>query len=463
MTTGVIELNDAGVRVSSSQKPVSDFAESPGVAVVSRKDLLLGRAALAQSRLQPTETNTLFWHRLSAEPLPLQNRQYRHHADLAYSHLLSLHEYIADCDEIIFALPGSFTRQQMSLLLGIVGQCPFEAAGLVDSAVAASAAHARAADVLHIDLQLHQCIFTHMQADGELKREQVDALPHSGVLTLRDRWAKAIADQFIDQSRFDPLHSAATEQSLYDQLPGWLNEFRDHGELFLEVSNKNIKMGRQQLVESVQGIYTQLLTKAEQLAGPDTQVLIGDRLAALPGFMDTLKRSAAQPVLALPETAVMEGIYNNLEAIKHSGSQISFSQALPLAGEISATSAAKTAAKIAAEGSDNVQQAESETRQATHVLLGDRAWPIDQTPLHVDLQGGKIGSAPMPEAQCTIRRDQGQLLLIPLKSSLVIARAGQDNEELIRDNSPIKPGDVITDSAAAHTLRFIEVLEGNVS
>ncbi|MCW8196125.1 hypothetical protein F6455_15135 [Proteobacteria bacterium 005FR1] len=446
MTTGIIELNDAGVRVSSGKSPGSDFVESPGVAVVSRKELLLGDAALGQSRLQPIETNTLFWHRLSAEPLPLQNRQYRHHADLAYSHLLSLHEHIADCDEIIFALPGSFTRQQMSLLLGIVGQCPFDAVGLVDSAVAASAAHARAADVLHIDLQLHQCIFTHMQTDGELQRQQVDALPHCGLLTLRDRWAKAIADQFIDQSRFDPLHSATTEQSLYDQLPQWLTQFGEHGELFLEVGNKNIKMVRQQLVESVQPIYKQLINKAEQLAGANTQLLIGDRLAKLPGLLDAFTRNAPQAIQALPASAVMDGICANLDAIKRPSSQVSFIQALPVAGEIRDETPSPAVADVQAQN-------------ATHVLLGDRAWPLGNEALHVNLQSGTVSSAPMPEAQFSVHQQDGRLVLMPHQSSLIKTSAGTNHEEVIIDNCPVNTGDAIASTGAVQTLRFIEVLD----
>jgi hypothetical protein len=450
MTTGIIELNDAGVRVSSRAQRDRDFVESPGVAVVTRKDLLLGEAALKQSRLQPIETNTLFWHRLSAEPLALQNRQYRHHADLAYSHLLSLHEHIADCDEIIFALPGSFTRQQMSLLLGIVSQCPFDAVGLVDSAVAASAGHARAADVLHLDLQLHQCIFTHMRADGELRRQQVDVLPHCGSLTLRDRWAKAVADQFIDQSRFDPLHSAATEQSLYDQLPQWLEEFRNQREVFIEVGSKNIKMVRQQLVDAVEPIYKQLITKSEQLAGPDTQLLIGDRLAGLPGLMELLKHNAPQPANALPATAVIEGIHEHLDAIKRPSSQVSFVQALPVSADLEAARDESAPAEVA-----------TRANEATHVLVGHQAWPLGEAPLHIDLRSGVASSSAHADAHCSLRREGAGITLVPRSAGLVKISEGSASEQVISDNCPLKAGDTVTVPGAAHTLCLIEVIDVN--
>lgn len=451
MTTGIIELNDAGVRVSSSEQPGRDFVESPGVAVLNRKDLLLGEAALKQSRLQPIETNTLFWHRLSAEPLALQNRQYRHHADLAYSHLLSLHEQIADCEEIIFALPGSFTRQQMSLLLGIVGQCPFDAVGLVDSAVAASAGYARTANLLHLDLQLHQCIFTRLQANGELRRQQVEVMPHAGLLTLRDRWAKAVADQFIDQSRFDPLHSAATEQSLYDQLPHWLEEFRKHGEVFIEVGSKTIKMVRQQLVDAVEPIYRQLITKAEQLAGPDTQILIGDRLATLPGLMESLTRNAPQSAQALPATAVMEGIHEHLDVIRRPSSQISFIQALPLRADIQPPHEEAPA------------ETSSATGEATHVLVGHRAWPLGEQTLHVDLRSGRVDSKPGVNAHCSLHRQGAGIILVPHSSGLVRIRESEGKERVISDNSPLEVGDALTLPGAAHCMRLIEVVGGNGS
>lgn len=462
MTVGIIELNDAGIRVGRSDGANSQLAESPGVAVVGRKNLLLGEAALRQSRLQPVETNSLFWHRLSAEPLSLQNNHYRHHADLAYSHLLSLHEAIPDCDEVIFALPGSFSREQMSLLLGIVGQCPFNAVGLVDSAVAASADRARAASVIHVDLQLHQCVFTRLQAEQEVQRTLVEVLPNCGLFTLRDQWAKAIADQFIDQSRFDPLHSATTEQSLYDQLPNWLQQSRENNELFLEVSGKNIKLTRDQLVSAVWDIYRQIVGKAEQLARGNSQILLGDRLAALPGLAASFDTGLGQSTEALPVEAIMRGVRRHMDAIKSPPDQLSFVQSLP-AAEVQppSTEAQTNSTEVQPRTTDDKSTAETRTEtRATHVLLDKRAYPLEGDILYVDLKSQRLASESSGlDAQCTIRRQGDEFVLIPRYNTKLAV-----NGHAINDNKSLRNGDTVAiEGQPSQAVTLIEVVQGNGS
>lgn len=459
MAVGIIELNDAGVRVSNADSRDADYSESPGVAVVARKDLLLGEAAMRQSRLRPVETNTLFWHRLSTDALPQQNNRYRHHADLAYSHLLALHQTIPECNEVVFALPGSFTRQQMSLLLGIVSQCPFEAVGLVDSAVAACAAHVKAATLVHVDLQLHQCVFTQMRADGQLQRTDIDVLRHCGFFALSEQWAKVIADQFIDQARFDPLHSATSEQSLYDQLPEWLQQCRSSGEVILEISGNSIKLTREQLVTAVMPIYRQIIAKAEQLAQPQSQLLIGDRLAALPGLTDAFNEGLAQGAESLAASAVMQGIHNHIDVIKTGTEQLSYIQALPIAS----APAEQSAGAEAAIPQPNKEKPQG--KRASHLLVGDTAHPLADTSLYVDLQNQRIGSDPGAiNAHCSIRKQSDGITLLPHDGAAIKVNHGKANEQLASDNCLLHCGDSVSIAGSnAAPITLIEVLEANGS
>ncbi|MGQ9425486.1 hypothetical protein ACXYTJ_07450 [Gilvimarinus sp. F26214L] len=447
MTVGIIELNDAGVRVAGGDRG-TEFTESPGMAVINRKGLLLGDAAMRQSRLQPLQTNSLFWHRLSAEPLPIQSNQHRHHADLAFSHLLALHQDIPECQEVVFALPGSFSRTQMSLLLGIAGQCPFKAVGLIDSAVAASALHATAGRVLHVDLQLHQCVFTLLQRDGDLRRQQVEVLPNAGLLSLRERWAKVVADQFIDQSRFDPLHSAETEQALYDQLPTWMRHYGKSGEQFLEVGGKNIKLARETFIRAVEPLYRQIAERAGDLHGSGTQVLLSDRLDALPGLTDIFRQTLNSPAEALPGTAVFAGIEENQELIRGEPGQLSFVQALPARAKASAPAPAENSAP---------------ERHATHLLLGDRAYPVDEEPLYLDLRRQVVSSHGDIQAQFSLRRQGEGIALLPLNGSTITVNGATDREWLARDNAVLGCGDSLEIEGARHPLLLIEVLEGHGS
>ena len=63
MDIGILELNDAGLRLSLGNV---HSAASPGYATIEGDNLLLGTQAMQRARLNPLYTNSQFWHRLSA-------------------------------------------------------------------------------------------------------------------------------------------------------------------------------------------------------------------------------------------------------------------------------------------------------------------------------------------------------------------------------------------------------------
>src|SRR3990172_12282752 len=151
MSPYIIELNDSEVRVAAAGRII---VRSPGCAVVRGERVCFGHEALKLAHLHPRETYNRFWAHLSQDALHTPTRRFRHHADLAYAHLLALYEEAGKPDEVIFAVPGSFSNEQLSLLLGIAQACPFKAVGLVDSAVASAAAVAGRGRYAHVAIYL---------------------------------------------------------------------------------------------------------------------------------------------------------------------------------------------------------------------------------------------------------------------------------------------------------------------
>ena len=49
-----------------------------------------------------------------------------------------------------------------------------------------------------------------------------NVLPRPGWLALQQAWTDRVASEFVRRTRYDPLHEAASEQRLWDALPGWL-------------------------------------------------------------------------------------------------------------------------------------------------------------------------------------------------------------------------------------------------
>ena len=71
-----------------------------------------------------------------------------------------------DTNEVLLAVPGSFSADQLSLILGIAKACKMPVVGMVDAAVAASAHGFPGARLLHLDLLLHRVVLTEMTQGG---------------------------------------------------------------------------------------------------------------------------------------------------------------------------------------------------------------------------------------------------------------------------------------------------------
>jgi len=218
MTTAVIELHDVALRCGTG----SQLIEVPGHALVTPQGIVTGAAARARAWREPQHSFDQYWHQLGTAALPVVSRHARHFADLAHAQLLALHQAAGAPPRVIFAVPGSFGRDQLAVLLGIAQAAPFGVAGLIDAALAA--AHTEVADAaLHLDLLRHCAVLTRLRRSGaEVLRERVAVLPELGLNRLHELWARHLAERFIAAHRYDPLHTGSGEQALREALPGWL-------------------------------------------------------------------------------------------------------------------------------------------------------------------------------------------------------------------------------------------------
>jgi hypothetical protein len=315
----ILDINDAALCLWQGGKAV---LRSPGYALLSGSSYRFGEEARAQARLHPRQINHRFWSQLDTEPLHPAFGSSRHSADLVHAHLLAIHEAAGRPERIILAAPGNLQHNQLALLLGIIQQCPFQAVGLVDRAVAAVAEQPVAAYNWHVELQLHQALVTGLQySDGLLQRDSVTAIPGSGWLALQDSLAKSIADAFIRQTRFDPRRQAATEQALYDQLPELLARLREEPEHNLELGGHRARVERELLVESCQAHYQRIQRALGERRGP---VGLDPTLSSLPDIMQFLPGSAP-----LPADSACNCIARHLDAVEGADGSLPFITSLP--------------------------------------------------------------------------------------------------------------------------------------
>ncbi len=362
MSFKVIELNDKAISVGDETGVI---IRSPGFALADGSEVLLGEQAEKQARLKPTNSYNKYWQELNLDPIEHGNN-FRHHADIAFAHLQHLAEEADVGADVVIAVPGSFSRQQLSILLGLSQHSPFNISGIVDSALAAALASARTSNVLYADLQLHQVVITKLTAkENQLSTSTTVQIPGVGSQNFTDLVMQLATGMFIQQCRFNPQHDAESEQQLYNELPQWLAQAQQDGNLILELNAGDTihtaKMPMDSLVNSLNGHYKTINKQLAAMATDhDTQLVVSSSLAELPGFNASLP--ASLDLIIIDDNAVNETCLEYRELITATDQGISLVSALPLPEG----------------GTTPNHSADQKTVAPTHVLHGSQALPVNK-------------------------------------------------------------------------------------
>lgn len=438
-TPCVIEISDVAVTVADGR---GLRASSPGCAVVEGGELLLGESAQAKSRLNPRHSHDRFWAQLDQQPLHRAAGAARSHADLAWFHLQALwREVGSEDDEVVFAVPPDWTRQQLALLLGIAQACNIRAVGLVAAPVAAAASAGDDQPGLFLDAQLRSLRATRLEGGGELSLGASQEVSQRGLNALHDSWAALIAERFLHETRFDPLHTARTEQLLYSRLPGWLRTLSERASASLELEadqrRYRIELSRQAVVDTVARDYLALIASARQ-AGL-SQVLMSHRLAALPGLVERFGEQAL-PLRPCAVDAVMRGALRHFERIRSDPRAPAFVTRLP------------------AERAAGAMPAATPPRQPvrpapSHVLHDWRAVALTAEPLRLDpglAHRGSAGAGGDPGSSAWLQEGQARLRIAQgISASL--------NGQPVTGETAVRAGDRLRLGPDEGEWRFIRV------
>jgi hypothetical protein len=339
---------------------------SPGFVLLEEGSYQFGSAAVARAKLRPRDVNNRFWWQLGTQPLKPPLGPARHTADLVHAHLNHLHRESGSPQDLVLVVPDSMPRAQLSLLLGIAQACDFQASGLVSrSVLLGSAAGLGERPALHVELQLHQAVINELVPEGDsLVLGRSTPLPACGLLALQERCVSAIANAFIQQTRFDPRRRADTEQQLYDQLPETLSTLSERGECSLDVDGNHCRVLASTLDAATARLH-EALEKA--LDGTSRPVLIDRSLQLLTGS----RALPGEPQL-LEDDALWEAYQLHAERIRSDDQALHLVDRLPLAdGPVAPSPAPPTPRPAPAKAS-----AASQSTRATHVLIGTRALPL---------------------------------------------------------------------------------------
>ena len=370
-------LNDAGIVVVDGDKILY---REPGFALLEDDHIVTGTTAYASAKLKPRRIQNHFWSDLRADALPDRRFHPLSAADLVSNQLDQMWKQVSvDGDRLAIAVPPYMHSENLGLLLGIAAELSIPVVAMCDAAVCATRRHYEHAVVVHIDLSLHSSMLTRLMQEGQVQFERTAVIEDSGLLLLQDTWLKIIAEAFVQQSRFDPLHTAETEQMLQDRIPGWLAVASSSTNVPLEVEYRGVSHHAEieslELVAAAAPVYQSIVSslrsfyRAEEIPA----IQLSDRAARMPGLAATLKTRVGGEVFLLEPGATARGLAKRCKAEAHSGS-VTLTRHLPW-------DQSSISVEVDAVGDNG--------GHPTHLLFGHRAVSLQGRPLVLGSQAAE--------------------------------------------------------------------------
>jgi hypothetical protein len=383
-------INDAGISVLSAERLLY---REPGFALLEDDELATGLKAFENARIKPRRIQNRFWSSLTTDALPDRRFQHLSAADLASRQLEQIWQAVASSgDRLVVAVPAYMKGENLGLFLGIAHELDVPVVGLVDAAVAATRREYAGAVPVHVDLSLHATTLSRLRQNGQVQLDRSEVIESGGMLSLYDAWIRIISDAFVKQSRFDPLHTAETEQLLLDRLGGWLTAAAANDTVTLDIEYRGIAhsagLESLDLISAAAPVYQRIASQLRAIyrAEETPAIQLSDRAARMPGLADMLAARVGGEVFLLEPGATARGLLTRCRDMQRG---------------------------------DRRDEAPVAAGQPTHLLFENTAYPIDGRALLVgsqpvagerwiDLRGDMPG---VSRRHCSIERKNGQCIM----------------------------------------------------
>ena len=226
-----------------------------------------------------------------------------------------------------------------------------------------------------------------------------------------DTWLNAVSKAFVQQSRFDPLHTAATEQMLVNNMGQWLSSASSSNNVKLEIESGSHSYAAEiealSLIGAAAPVYQQIASKLRSLFRADEipAIQMTDRAARLPGLADMLKARVGGEVYVVEAGATARGALARYRESTNSGDGVSLIRQLPW--------------DQAAVGLPESALDKSSAGEPSHMLYGNTAYAIGNSALIIgsdDTEADRmlVLDSDMPgvsRRHCSLRRVNGKCVL----------------------------------------------------
>jgi hypothetical protein len=220
-----------------------------------------------------------------------------------------------------------------------------------------------------------------------------------------------VSNAFVQQSRFDPLHTAETEQMLVNNMDAWLSEAARSSRVHLEIETASgsyeANIESLAFIGAAASVYQQITSKLRSLFRADEvpALQLTDRVARLPGLADMLKARVGGEVFVLEPGATARGALARVRDSSGTGAGVSLIRQLPWD---------QSPASIADDVTESTQ-----TGVPTHLLFGNTAHEINGSALCLGSEPSGtdrvvVLDTDMPgvsRSHCSVKRVNGQCII----------------------------------------------------
>ena len=363
-------------------------------------------------RLSPQQINNRYWQQCEQSAIPANGAGMRHAADLVWQHLNQLRQQ-KNLTGLVLVVPSHYRESNLQLLLGIAKASQLQIKGLVNKAVVALQNRVQAnGEYWHFDVQLHQTVCSRIEvANGLVSLGEVEILSDVGIHLMQEALLRGLQNNFIQNDRFDPLHDAATEQQLFDQLPSIAMQLADSGKANVGLQHQNRIHNTTLDSKEWQALLTPFSDRLLNVDGSAKSSYVDFNAAFGTAGLDLLTQAGFMQIQETGSTSLSE-----VEQAENSGS-IVYRTDLPLPVELSESSAnGKNKADVSENMAVNTRldknlvsevskqkdrpahsaissttpgKDDNALQQATHLLCGGKAMPIISA--HLTTDNGVLG------------------------------------------------------------------------
>lgn len=440
--TLAIELNDSGIIVSNGNKILVD---SPGYCIEQGNHFVVGKDALLQARLLPNQCRSDYWASLAIAEKETLNRN---DINAALSHLRHIWEQLPpDTNEVILTVPANFGNTGCGVLLGLCKELAIPVKALVHHAVMSPRRLGQQGIVLHIEMQLHHISITQLAEETkEFSVASTIAIEQHGYEQLYQQIAEAIANVFVSETRFDPLHTAQGEQQLFNALTGWIKQAQNQQQVECQVYDS------EQVYQATVDAY-----RIKNICQQYADVVLDKILALSPAqSANVCVTSKFEQLLGFTRQATQRGVnvmplahgHHAMQALQQSDYIIDQDEQVYLIKQLPYQEVEYDIA---------VEQVPGDNQTPSHILFNHHAYPVDQT-LYVvfghsandpDLQ---IDQQASPDAWLVIHHDVSGTWIEPLNNKTVTF-----NQQVLQSSVYPRVGDQLSLAEHVASLTFIMV------